>query len=114
MVPLEGEPLAPNRQGRNDQLRPNLIRTVGKPERVGCECHRIAGFRSQSPCAGRLEAAHITPYQQGGTDDPGNGLWLCHVHHCETEGRIEGSRSLGVNLMAHVAQQRFSRLAIAG
>lgn len=114
MVPLEGEPLAPNRQGRNDQLRRNLIRAVGKPEQVGCECHRIAGFRSQSPCAGSLEAAHIRPYQQGGTDDPSNGLWLCRVHHCETEGRIEGSRSLGVNLMAHVAQQRFSRLAIAG
>jgi hypothetical protein len=114
MFPLDGEPISPKRLTRIDPLRRNLSRVVGKPEEVGCECHKIAGFRSQSPCSGRLEAAHVRPYQNGGTGDADNGLWLCQVHHCETEGRIEGTRSLGVNLIEHVEQQRFSRLAICG
>ena len=111
MVPLEGEPISARRLTRLDPLKRNLSRVVGKPEQVGCEWRRIAGFHSQSPCAGRLEAAHIHPYQHGGTGDAENGLWLCVVHHLETEGRIEGTRSLGVNLIAHIEPQRRSRLA---
>jgi hypothetical protein len=111
MVPLEGEPISARRLTRLDPLKRNLTRVVGKPEQVGCECHRIAGFRSQTPCDGRLEAAHIHPYQHGGSGDADNGLWLCHAHHCETEGRIKGSRSLGVQFEAHILQQRRSRLA---
>ena len=111
MVPLEGEPISARRLTRLDPLKQNLSRVVGKPEQVGCECHRIAGLHSQTPCAGRLEAAHIHPYQHGGSGDADNGLWLCHAHHCETEGRIKGSRSLGVQFQAHILQQRRSRLA---
>ena len=112
MVPLEGEPISSKRLTRLDPLRRNLTRVVGKPEQVGCECHKIAGFRSQSPCRGRLEAAHIRPYQNGGTGDAENGLWLCHVHHCETEDRLSGSRALGVQLLDHIEQKRLSSLAV--
>ena len=109
MVPLDGEPLAPNRQGRNDQLRPNLARVTGPVEQCRCEHRKIDGLNSRFVCAGQLEAAHIKPYQKGGSDDPSNGLWLCHVHHCETEGRIEGNR-LSVRLLDHIPQLRRSSL----
>jgi hypothetical protein len=110
MVPLEGEPIALNRQARNDKLRPNLARVTGPVSQCSCEHRKIDGLDSRLACGGQLEAAHIKPYQQGGTDDPSNGLWLCSVHHCQTEARIEGNR-LSVRLLDHVPQQRHSKLA---
>ena len=38
-----------------------------------------------------LEAAHIVPKQENGTDDPRNGLLLCSVHH-----RIFDTNCLGM------------------
>ena len=109
MVPLEGEPIDPRRTTRYDQLRPNLIRVTGPAEQCGCEHRKIDGLDSRFACAGSLEGAHIKPYQKGGGDHPSNGLWLCHVHHCETEGRLEGNR-LSVRLLDHIPQLRRSSL----
>ena len=39
-----------------------------------------------------LEAAHIVPKQENGTDDPRNGLLLCSVHH-----RIFDTNCIGIN-----------------
>ncbi len=112
MVSLDGEPIDPRRTTRYDRLRPNLARVTGPAERCGCEHRRIDGLDSAWQCAGRLEAAHIKPFQQGGSDEPSNGLWLCHVHHCETEGRVAGNR-LSVRLLDHIPQTRHSRSAFA-
>ena len=113
ILPLEGPPIDPKRQTRSDALRRNLTREVGRPDLIGCECHKIAGYEKQSPCAGVIQAAHIEPYQYGGSGESENGLWLSESCHCATEGRISGTRSAGVVLMAHIAQQRRSRYALA-
>ena len=112
MVPLEGEPIDPNREKRSAQLRAKLTKVTGPAKQCSCEHRKIDGLDSLDACGGPLEAAHIKPYQQGGSDDPSNGLWLCRVHHCETEGRIAGNR-LSVRLLDHIPQRRFSRLATA-
>lgn len=110
MVPLEGEPLDPKRETRNARLRAKLAKVTGPAKQCSCEHRKIDGLDSRLPCGGPLEGAHIKPYQKGGSDEADNGLWLCRVHHCETEGRIEGNR-LSVRLLDHIPQQRFSRLA---
>jgi hypothetical protein len=109
MFPLDGEPISEKRLTRIDPLRRNLSRVAGPASQCSCEHRRIVGLDSALACGGRLEAAHITPYQQGGSGDASNGLWLCHVHHCETEGRIEGNR-LSVRLLEHIPQLRRSSL----
>lgn len=43
-------------------------------------------------CRGEIEAAHIKPDSEGGSDLPENGLWLCQYHHRATEGRLRGKR----------------------
>ncbi len=111
MLPLDGEPISPKRLTRVDPLRRNLAKVTGPAKQCGCEHRKIDGLDSLYPCAGRLEAAHIKPYQQGGSGDASNGLWLCHVHHCETEGRIDGNR-LSVRLLDHISPTRRSSLAI--
>ena len=110
ILPLEGEPISAKRLTRQDPLRRNLPKVTGPVSQCSCEHRKIDGLDSRLACAGRLEAAHIRPYQQGGSGDASNGLWLCHVHHCETEGRIEGNR-LSVRLLEHVAVTRRSALA---
>ena len=110
MVPLEGEPLDPKRETRNARLRAKLAKVTGPAKQCSCEHRKIDGLDSRFACGGPLEGAHIKPYQKGGSDTADNGLWLCRVHHCETEGRIEGNR-LSVRLLDHIPQQRFSRLA---
>ena len=110
MLPLEGEPLDPKRETRNARLRAKLAKVTGPAKQCSCEHRKIDGLDSRFACSGPLEGAHIKPYQKGGSDTADNGLWLCRVHHCETEGRIEGNR-LSVRLLDHVPQQRFSRLA---
>ena len=110
ILPLEGEPIAAKRLTRIDPLRRNLAKVTGPVSQCSCEHRKIDGLDSRLSCAGRLEAAHIRPYQQGGSGEASNGLWLCHVHHCETEGRIEGNR-LSVRLLDYIPQQRSSKLA---
>ncbi|ELZ25911.1 HNH endonuclease [Natrinema limicola] len=42
----------------------------------------ICGARRESPQGGfEVEAAHIYPKSQDGTDDPRNGITLCRLHH---------------------------------
>jgi hypothetical protein len=109
MFPLDGEPISEKRLTRIDPLRRNLAKVTGPAKQCSCEHRRIVGLDSTLTCGGRLEAAHIRPYQQGGSGEASNGLWLCHVHHCETEGRIEGNR-LSVRLLDHIPQLRRSSL----
>lgn len=113
MVPLEGEPLDPKRETRNARLRAKLAKVTGPVKQCSCEHRKIQGLDSRFACGGPLEGAHIKPYQQGGSDEASNGLWLCRVHHCETEGRIEGNR-LSVRLLDHLPQARHSRLETVG
>ena len=112
MFPLDGEPISEKRLTRLDPLRRNLSRVVGPAIQCSCEHRQIDGLDSALPCSGQLEAAHIEPYQQGGSGEASNGLWLCHVHHCETEGRLKGNR-LSVRLLDHIPQLRRSSLVVS-
>lgn len=44
-------------------------------------------------CLGQIEAAHIKPHKDGGSDKMENGIWLCSIHHKMTEGKISGYRT---------------------
>jgi len=75
---------------RAADLRRAMSRHIVGPS---CEYHRIkrAPFLDCDR-SNRVEAAHIRPYAQGGSDRPWNGMWLCPKHHRVTEGRLSGTR----------------------
>jgi len=60
-----------------------------------CEVREIENLPTvikETACSGRVEAAHIIPYKDGGSDRLQNGIWLCHAHHRLTEGKLVGCR----------------------
>jgi hypothetical protein len=62
-----------------------------------CEISKIKNIPKNilsSVCSGQIEAAHINPHKQGGSDKLSNGIWLCNHHHRITEGKLEGSRGI--------------------
>jgi 5-methylcytosine-specific restriction endonuclease McrA len=66
---------------------------LSKPGLLACEYKKIEGS-CDSECDGSdVQAAHIVPYSQGGSDRYWNGMWLCVKHHRMTEGRVRGRRS---------------------
>jgi hypothetical protein len=73
-----------------------LNRSLQKIE-VKCEIGKIKNLPKNilgSICSGQVEAAHIKPHKNGGSDKLSNGIWLCNNHHRRTEGKLEGSREL--------------------
>lgn len=73
-----------------------LNRSLQKVE-AQCEIGKIKNIPKNilsSECSGQLEAAHIKPHKQGGSDRLSNGIWLCNNHHRITEGKLEGSRGV--------------------
>lgn len=66
---------------------------LSKPGLLECEYSKIENI-SHCECDGsEVQAAHIVPHAQGGSDRYWNGMWLCAKHHRMTEGRVAGSRS---------------------
>ncbi|HRS97560.1 MAG TPA: hypothetical protein P5040_05190, partial [Smithella sp.] len=73
-----------------------LNRSLKKVE-AQCEIGKIKNIPKNilsSVCSGQIEAAHIKPHKQGGSDRLSNGIWLCNNHHRITEGKLEGSRGV--------------------
>jgi hypothetical protein len=74
----------------------SLNRSLQKVK-VQCEIGKIKNIPKNilsSVCSGQIEAAHIKPHKQGGSDRLSNGIWLCNNHHRITEGKLEGSRGV--------------------
>lgn len=74
----------------------SLNRSLQKIE-AQCEIGKIKNIPKNilsSVCSGQIEAAHIKPHKQGGSDRLSNGIWLCNNHHRITEGNLEGSRGV--------------------
>lgn len=59
-------------------------------------------------CAGKVEAAHVTPRGMGGCNsDAEDVAYLCRAHHSEQEGRTAAFEAkYDVNLRAAGAEQR--------
>ena len=78
---------------RNASLNRSLANKVVR----NCEIRQIK-FLPKSIfneiCSGQIEAAHIKPHKNGGSDKLSNGLWLCNKHHRLTEGKLSGKRSI--------------------
>jgi hypothetical protein len=77
---------------RNASLNRSLQKIEAK-----CEIGKIKNLPQSilsSVCSGQIEAAHIKPYKNGGSDKLSNGLWLCNYHHRITEGKLEGCRDI--------------------
>lgn len=77
---------------RNAALNRSLQKIEAK-----CEIGKIKDLPQNilgSVCSGQVEAAHIKPHKNGGSDKLSNGIWLCNNHHRITEGKLEGSREL--------------------
>ncbi|MFZ2634447.1 MAG: HNH endonuclease [Desulfosalsimonadaceae bacterium] len=77
---------------RNASLNRSLKSVESK-----CEIAKIKKLPqvvTETPCSGQVEAAHITPYKDGGSDKLQNGVWLCNAHHRLTEGKLDGSRGI--------------------
>ncbi len=73
-----------------------LNRSLKKIE-AQCEIGKIKNIPKNifsSVCSVQIEAAHIKPHKQGGSDRLSNGIWLCNNHHRITEGKLEGSRGV--------------------
>ncbi len=73
-----------------------LNRSLKKVE-AQCEISKIKNVPQNilsSVCSGQIEAAHIKPHKQGGSDKISNGIWLCNTHHRITEGKLEGCRGI--------------------
>ena len=78
--------------GRNASLNRSLQKVEAR-----CEFGKIKNIPKSilsSSCSGQIEAAHIKPHKQGGSDKLLNGLWLCNHHHRITEGKLEGRRGI--------------------
>lgn len=76
----------------------SLSRSLQKIE-TQCELHEIINLPKnirESVCSGQIEAAHILPHKDGGSDKLENGIWLCNCHHRLTEGKLEGKRGIGM------------------
>lgn len=74
----------------------SLNRSLQKVE-AQCEIGKIKNIPKDilsSVCSGQIEAAHIKPHKQGGSDKLSNGTWLCNYHHRITEGKLEGRRGV--------------------
>lgn len=77
---------------RNAALNRSLQKIEAK-----CEIGKIKNLPQNilgSVCSGQVEAAHIKPHKNGGSDKLSNGIWLCNNHHRITEGKLEGSRGV--------------------
>jgi hypothetical protein len=76
---------------RNASLNRSLQKVEAK-----CEFRKIRNIPKSisSVCSGHIEAAHIKPHKQGGSDKLSNGIWLCNHHHRITEGKLEGRRGI--------------------
>ena len=63
-------------------------------------------------------AAHIVPKQNNGTDDPRNGLALCHTHHWAFDAGVfslDDSYEVILSSVVERAEQRnFGLLALSG
>jgi hypothetical protein len=81
------EPLVKRRKkyrGRKEQVRPDQARfSMRVRQRYGNSC----AFCDLA-LAELLEAAHLVPWSEGGSDDPRNGLTLCRNHHSALEARL--------------------------
>lgn len=47
-------------------------------------------------CWGALHRHHVVRRSQGGTDQPGNLLWLCAGHHAWTHDHPADAKTLGL------------------
>jgi predicted restriction endonuclease len=60
--------------------------------RAGWRCEAIvSGVRCDVVDRRRLEAHHVIPLREGGTNDPRNGRLLCRTHHRALENAIRGA-----------------------
>lgn len=74
--------LLPPKRGKNptsqQRFRKDVLANAG---------HRCQWIENGTQCAvtNPLEAAHRVRYVDGGSDDPSNGVALCHDHHVAFE-----------------------------
>lgn len=62
-----------------DSFRDTVLR------RDGFRCVVGYLFGVEHECHPTLDAHHIIPRDEGGTDDPDNGITVCHRHHPTAE-----------------------------
>jgi hypothetical protein len=84
----------------------SLNRSLQKIDRK-CEIAKIKCLPKsiiKTVCSGQVEAAHIKPHKNGGSDKLENGVWLCSCHHRLTEGKLEGERGLNKFSVKYVSK----------
>ena len=78
------------------------------PAQAADEVSRLAHPEGWAACAGKVEAAHITPRGMGGCNSSAEEVvYLCRSHHREQEGRtVAFETKYAVDLRAAGAEQR--------
>ena len=84
---------------RDTSLRRAML---SKPGLLACEYRKIESSWDSECDDSDVQAAHVVPHAQGGSDRYWNGIWLCSKHHRMTEGRVIGSRSRSNPMDLHV------------